>query len=544
MLSMTIPKVNISENKEKRTKTLSENTRLGVSSPQIDEDFELWDQSGFMLRNDMDDYVTNSKWGAQSWCKPSCIPITVILVLIVLVVLLPLLDAADKQALNSTRIENNSKLSCMDSCSLSLIESIPIGLNYSNNSVIHQSTYQTWKDLIESAQSTIEIGSYYWTMKREDVYPHDSAKEGEDVFQALLEAGRDRRVTLKIAQNAPSQVSPNTDTEFLSKKANAQVRSLNFAALIGAGILHTKLWIIDRKHVYVGSANMDWRALTQVKELGFVAMNCSCLAEDIAKVFDVYWLLGEKNQVPTTWPANFSTKINVKNPMTLTLDNVKYRTFFSSAPPKFSPPGRTDDIDAILHCIEKAEKFIYISVMDYIPMMIYTPKFKFWPVIDNALKIAAIERKVNVRLLISWWKHSRMSEDHFLKSLEDLTNSYKNVKIEVRRFIVPTTPDFDQIPYSRVNHNKYMVTDGAAYIGTSNWSGDYFVDTAGVSATFEDDGVNNKKSLRKQLENVFLRDWNSPYVHLLNASCWNQNPERNTRRRGPLQPTQSHHVPA
>lgn len=111
--------------------------------------------------------------------------------------------------------------------------------------------------------------------------------QGEDVFQALLEAGRDRRVTLKIAQNVPSQVSPNTDTEFLSKKANAQVRSLNFPALIGGGILHTKLWIIDRKHVYIGSANMDWRALTQVKELGFVAMNCSCLAEDIAKVFDV-----------------------------------------------------------------------------------------------------------------------------------------------------------------------------------------------------------------------------------------------------------------
>ena len=102
-----------------------------------------------------------------------------------------------------------------------------------------------------------------------------------------MEAGRDRGVQLKIAQNAPSQSSPNTDTEYLAKKANAQVRSLNFAALVGAGILHTKLWIIDRKHVYVGSANMDWRSLTQVKELGFVAKNCSCLAQDIAKIFDV-----------------------------------------------------------------------------------------------------------------------------------------------------------------------------------------------------------------------------------------------------------------
>ena len=24
------------------------------------------------------------------------------------------------------------------------------------------------------------------------------------------------------------------------------------------GVLHTKLWIVDRKHFYVGSANMGW----------------------------------------------------------------------------------------------------------------------------------------------------------------------------------------------------------------------------------------------------------------------------------------------
>lgn len=96
-----------------------------------------------------------------------------------------------------------------------------------------------------------------------------------------------------------------------------------------------------------------------------------------------------------------------------------------------SPKGRTNDIDAILNCIDKAEKFIYISVMDYFPLTLYTPKTKFWPIIDNALRSAAIDKKITVRLLISWWKHSRTSEDNFLKSLVDLTDSYKNVKIEV-----------------------------------------------------------------------------------------------------------------
>lgn len=116
------------------------------------------------------------RWGAQNWCRPSCIPITIILVLIVLVVLLPLLDhAADKYALNATALDSESM--CMDRCSISLVETIPIGLNYSNNAAQHETIYDSWMNLIEMAQDTIEIASLYWTMKREDVFPDDSAKE-------------------------------------------------------------------------------------------------------------------------------------------------------------------------------------------------------------------------------------------------------------------------------------------------------------------------------------------------------------------------------
>lgn len=114
------------------------------------------------------------RWGAQSWCRPSCIPITIILILIVLVVLLPLLDhAADKYALNATALDSES--TCMDYCSISLVETIPIGMNY-NNTARHETIYDSWMDLIGMAQETIEIASLYWTMKGEDVIPDDSAK--------------------------------------------------------------------------------------------------------------------------------------------------------------------------------------------------------------------------------------------------------------------------------------------------------------------------------------------------------------------------------
>jgi hypothetical protein len=42
---------------------VSENARLDVNSPGGgDDDLELWDQSGFMLRNDMDDPIAGAKY--------------------------------------------------------------------------------------------------------------------------------------------------------------------------------------------------------------------------------------------------------------------------------------------------------------------------------------------------------------------------------------------------------------------------------------------------------------------------------------------------
>ena len=51
--------------------------------------------------------------------------------------------------------------------------------------------------------------------------------------------------------------------------------------------------------------------LFQVKELGVLVQNCSCLAEDMYKIFEVYWLLSKKGAViPPSWPKYLSTNIN------------------------------------------------------------------------------------------------------------------------------------------------------------------------------------------------------------------------------------------
>lgn len=401
--------------------------------------------------------------------------------------------------------------------SIQLVESIPEGLIYPTNSPKFPSTFDVWKNLIKTANHTIEIASFYWTLRAADFYNHSSAWQGDEIFQLLLKAGTERKIKIRIAQSAPTQDQPQIDTEILVKRKAAEVRSVNFPKLLGGGVLHTKMWIIDGKHLYLGSANMDWRALTQVKEMGSLITNCSCLAEDVSKIFNVYWDMGKENaQIPDKWPEAYSTKINSETPLRIHFnEKLDFNTYFSSSPPQMSPKGRTQDLDAITDIILNAEKFVHISVMDYFPLLIYTPKMQFWPNIDNAIRKVALENKVSVKLLISWWNHSRSSEDYFLRSLEDLSSSYKGVDIQIKRFIVPASPDQAKIPFGRVNHNKYMVTDATAYIGTSNWSGDYFTDTAGIGLVLHDNSINRNDSLqtiRSDLASVFERDWNSAYA--------------------------------
>jgi hypothetical protein len=56
---------------------------------------------------------------------------------------------------------------------------------------------------------------------------------------------------------------------------------------------------------------------------------------------------------------------------------------------------------------------------------------RYWPEIDDALRAAAVDRHIQVRLLISNWNHTRKEEQYFLRSLLDISGSYHGVVIEV-----------------------------------------------------------------------------------------------------------------
>ncbi|XP_068106908.1 5'-3' exonuclease PLD3 [Hyperolius riggenbachi] len=406
---------------------------------------------------------------------------------------------------------------CNDPCNIVLVESMPEGLVYPEKYATNPSVFQTWLNLISEAKSSIDIASFYWTMTNNDTHTqHPTADQGEKVLQELLKL-KSRGVALRVAVNPSGSPTKDADINALME-SGAEVRVVNMPSLTD-GVLHTKFWVVDGKHLYIGSANMDWRSLTQVKELGSAVYNCSCLAQDLEKIFDAYWTLGVPNAtVPSPWPDSFSTIYNKESPMEITVNNTPSHIYLSSAPPPLSAKGRTDDIDAILNIIDDAKKFVYISVMDYTPTEEFSHPRKFWPQIDNPLRKAVYERFVTVRLLISCWANSKPTMFPFLKSLEGLNSSKPHLDMEVKIFVVPTSPEQKHIPYARVNHNKYMVTDRVAYIGTSNWSGDYFIRTAGAAIVVNQTcSANATNTMQQQLQDVFIRDWTSNYSYPISS---------------------------
>lgn len=209
-----------------------------------------------------------------------------------------------------------------------------------------------------------------------------------------------------------------------------------------------------------------------------------------------------------------------------------------ASPPRLCPHGRTRDLEALLAVMGGAREFIYASVMEYFPTTRFShpprwvwagarwpwrvetrsadgqllvhpcspmagrqgsrrsedpdsPSRRYWPALDTALRTAAFNRGVRVRLLVSCWPHTDPSMFPELRSLQAFSNPAAGVSVDVVRacspgraggggppplpdtlplcspkkvFIVPVG-NHSNIPFSRVNHSKFMVTEKAAYIG-------------------------------------------------------------------------------
>ncbi|XP_057715680.1 5'-3' exonuclease PLD4 isoform X2 [Corythoichthys intestinalis] len=402
----------------------------------------------------------------------------------------------------------------IDQCRMAVVESIPQNVQYKANETFGIPLEKAWKELLSMATENLEVVSFYWTLTGEDINVNSSSdRPGREIFEQL-QSLPSRNISVQVVTSQPSLKTNSTDLKILRQKG-IHVRKVDFGRLTN-GVLHSKFWIVDSRHVFIGSANMDWRALTQVKELGIVIYNCSSLATDLHKIFLSYWVMGESNSsLPEKWPPTFDTAINKAHPLLVKEDNLTSRLYIAGSPPLFCPESRTEDLDAIVSIISEAQHFIDVAVMDYSPSIRFQRPKRYWPIIDNAIRSAAYDNRVAIRMLVSCWKNTHSTMLPFLQSLASLDSFKDHINIQIKLYILPAGNETNDIPFSRVNHNKYMVTDKVAYIGTSNWDGDYFLNTAGVGLVISQNApypIWKSKAVQHQLHAVFNRDWYSEFA--------------------------------
>lgn len=216
----------------------------------------------------------------------------------------------------------------IEQSSIVLVESFPLGLDYGRNVSAGVDLYDAWKDLLSRASEQIDVASFYWCLTAEDISVNSSSdRQGRDILEEF-KALPSRNVSVRVVTSIPTLAPNSTDLKVL-KERGVQIRRVNFGRLT-KGILHSKFWIVDGKHVYIGSANMDWRALTQVKELGVVIYNCSALADDLQKIFQSYWVTARSNaSIPDPWPSDYDTGINQEHPLLLNLSGVQSQAYIT-----------------------------------------------------------------------------------------------------------------------------------------------------------------------------------------------------------------------
>uniref|UniRef100_A0A3B5AT38 Inactive phospholipase D5-like n=1 Tax=Stegastes partitus TaxID=144197 RepID=A0A3B5AT38_9TELE len=410
---------------------------------------------------------------------------------------------------------------CSSDCSIVLVENIPDDLSLPVDGRPHLPLSAGFHMLLDQAKYSVEVVSPVWDLNSWDLEPKPSTAkqvQSQSTQFPLFSPSHSLKTFHSLTTLFCLCVSP---------RPGAEVHFVNMAALTRGG-LHSSFWVVDRQHIYIGSANMDWRSLSKRKELGVVVYNCSCLALDLHRVFSFYWQLHERDYIPSIWSKRVTALYGRHDALELQLNATPAAAYVSTSPELFCAKDRTRDVDAIYQVIQSAKTFIFISVTDYLPLGTETFN-KYWSPIDEVIREAVVLRGVRVRLLISFWKRTHPLTFNFVASLKSLCMQLHNCSLEVvSEQLTAAKEQKDDIQHG-LNNNKYMVTDNAVYIGNHDWVGSNFAINAGVGLVvklkggLKDRGV----TVLEQVKAAFERDWRSGYAKSLQGSRDQQGKYRN-----------------
>uniref|UniRef100_A0A3B4YHU5 Phospholipase D family member 5 n=1 Tax=Seriola lalandi dorsalis TaxID=1841481 RepID=A0A3B4YHU5_SERLL len=411
---------------------------------------------------------------------------------------------------------------CSKNCRAVLVENIPEDISFLDNGTSHVPLSVGLYNLLDRAIRVVEIVSPLWLLNSSD---YESSFQPGRALLSRLQGLKAKGIQLKIS----SGMIDSTELKMLA-------RHMNMTALT-KGQLLSSFWVVDRRHFYIGSASMDWRSLATRKELGVLVYNCSCLALDLHRVFSLYWGLQYKDFIPSFWSKRLFALFNKNTPLEFTLNSTKAQAYISSSPDVFIPKDRSSDLEAISWVIQEARHFIYISIIDYLPLL-SSNAHKYWSRIDGLIREALILRKVRVRLLISCWEETQPLTFNFIWSLRSLCMEQANCSLEAKFFNPRVQRDGT---LQGINHNRFMVTDRAIYLGNLDWVGNEFTFNAGAGLVIsQSEGIDERNAtVVEQLRAAFDRDWFSRYTRSLQA---NKIPVCNKHQINRLVPVKASHI--
>ena len=354
---------------------------------------------------------------------------------------------------------------------------------------------QIWLAMIASAQSHIDLSQFY-------VSPREGKQQGrlKPVLDALDDAAG-RGVTIRFIIDAKfARTYPDTLTQ-LQKNDSVEVRQLDLQPHSG-GVQHAKYFVVDGKVAWLGSQNFDWRSLQHITELG-VRLEEPTLVGDLQKVFEIDWALAGGADNITAAGSTKTPDVAREGPATtLVYEEGEVEAILVASPRSMLPEGVDWDLPHIIAAIDGAKHRVHAQVMSY--ALIGYDK-KYWDTLDTALRRAAA-RGVEVQFIVADWSMSKKKQDA-LKSLQVMSH------LEVRVMSIPQIDGEDFVEFGRVVHAKYLVVDGKwSWVGTSNWSRDYFHGSRNVGVVVQG------KSFGADLDQWFERMWNSEYAQTIDPS--------------------------
>jgi phosphatidylserine/phosphatidylglycerophosphate/cardiolipin synthase-like enzyme len=326
---------------------------------------------------------------------------------------------------------------------VSLVESTPIETTLDHPSI--PDAHVVWLDMIQRAEKRLDLAEFY-------VSDGGPGNRLAPILDAIEKAAARGVAVRLLVEDEFAKKYPDTLARLEANPHGIQVRRFKVGPLMG-GILHAKYFVVDDREAYLGSQNFDWRSLEHIQEIG-VQLRHAGVAQALADIFDTDWDLAGGAVASTRHMRAHAQPEGVR---------------LVASPKGFLPDEAAWDLPQLVAAIDAAKKTVHVQVLTYRAGSRDGSSFRD---LDDALRRAAA-RGVEVHMLVSSWAKRGESK----ASIDELAR----VPGVVVRVITIPEPSTGPVPFARVAHAKYMVTDGGhAWVGTSNWEGDYFTRSRNV----------------------------------------------------------------